>query len=236
MNVEDRLRDEVEALQASLQRIDVTARLEELNERVRRLRGPSASSGTQEKPDAGAHSSLAPAEPGYRGPTVCKLVGITYRQLDYWARTGLVTPSVRAADGSGIQRLYGFTDVVELRIIKRLLDAGVSLRQIREAIGYLRKESGGKPLSDITLMSDGNRIYACHSNEEVVDVLSHGQAVFGIAVGRVWADTEGDLTHLPGDIAVEQVRADTEDDLAYPSSGKAASGLPKRAASSGKDR
>jgi DNA-binding transcriptional MerR regulator len=146
-----------------------------------------------------ARSSPAASEPGFRGPTVHKLVGITYRQLDYWARTGLVTPSVRAADGSGTQRLYSFTDVVELRIIKRLLDAGVSLRQIRDAIGYLRKESGGKPLSDITLMSDGNRIYACHSNEEVVDVLSHGQAVFGIAVGRVWADTEGDLAHLPGD-------------------------------------
>jgi DNA-binding transcriptional MerR regulator len=145
-----------------------------------------------------ARSSPA-SEPGFRGPTVHKLVGITYRQLDYWARTGLVTPSVRAADGSGTQRLYSFTDVVELRIIKRLLDAGVSLRQIRDAIGYLRKESGGKPLSDITLMSDGNRIYACHSNEEVVDVLSNGQAVFGIAVGRVWADTEGDLAHLPDD-------------------------------------
>jgi DNA-binding transcriptional MerR regulator len=146
-----------------------------------------------------ARPSPAASEPGFRGPIVYKLVGITYRQLDYWARTGLVTPSVRAADGSGTQRLYSFTDVVELRIIKRLLDAGVSLRQIREAIGYLRKESGGKPLSDVTLMSDGNRIYACHSNEEVVDVLSHGQAVFGIAVGRVWADTEGDLAHLPGD-------------------------------------
>jgi DNA-binding transcriptional MerR regulator len=146
-----------------------------------------------------ARSSPAASEPGFRGPTVINLVGITYRQLDYWARTGLVTPSVRAADGSGTQRLYSFTDVVELRIIKRLLDAGVSLRQIRDAIGYLRKESGGKPLSDVTLMSDGHRIYACHSGEEVVDVLSHGQAVFGIAVGRVWADTEGDLAHLPGE-------------------------------------
>jgi DNA-binding transcriptional MerR regulator len=134
-------------------------------------------------------------EAGYPGPIVAKLVGITYHQLEYWARTGLVTPSVRAADGSGTQRLYSFTDVVELRIIKRLLDAKVSLRQIRDAIGYLRKESGGKPLSDVTLMSDGNRIYACHDNEEVVDVLSHGQTVFGIAVGRVWADTEGDLDH-----------------------------------------
>src|SRR4029453_9057312 len=148
-----------------------------------------------------------PAEPGFRGPIVYKLVGITYRQLDYWARTGLVTPSGRAGGGSGPQRLYSFTDVVELRIIKRLLDAGVSLRQIRDAIGYLRKESGGKPLSDITLMSDGNRIYACHSNEEVVDVLSNGQAVFGIAVGRVWADTEGDLAHLPGDQAEAEAEA-----------------------------
>jgi DNA-binding transcriptional MerR regulator len=168
-----------------------------------------------------------PAEPGFRGPIVYKLVGITYRQLDYWARTGLVTPSVRAADGSGTQRLCSFTDVVELRIIKRLLDAGVSLRQIRDAIGYLRKESGGKPLSDITLMSDGNRIYACHSNEEVVDVLSHGQAVFGIAVGRVWADTEGDLAHLPGD------QAEAEAEEADVPAAEAAAGVPPRAAPQG---
>ena len=146
-----------------------------------------------------ARSSPVPSEPGYRGPTVTKLADITYRQLDYWARTNLVTPSVRAADGSGSQRLYSFTDVVELRIIKRLLDAGVSLQRIREAMGYLRKESGGKPLTDVTLMSDGQRIYACRSGEEVVDVLSHGQAVFGIAVGRVWADTEGELSHLPAE-------------------------------------
>jgi DNA-binding transcriptional MerR regulator len=136
---------------------------------------------------------------GYRGPTVNKLVGITYRQLDYWTRTGLVTPSVRAAGGSGSHRLYSFEDVVELRVIKRLLDAGISLQKIREAIGYLRLESAGRPLSDVTLISDGERIYACHSGEEVIDVLSNGQAVFGIAVGRVWSDTEGDVAHLPLD-------------------------------------
>ena len=168
-----------------------------------------------------------PAEPGFRGPIVYKLVGITYRQLDYWARTGLVTPSVRAADGPGTQRLYSFTDVVELRIIKRLLDAGVSLRQIRDAIGYLRKEAGGKPLSDVTLMSDGNRIYACHSNEEVVDVLSHGQAVFGIAVGGVWADTEGDLAHLPGD------QPEAEAEAAAAPAAEAGAGVPPRAAPQG---
>jgi DNA-binding transcriptional MerR regulator len=137
------------------------------------------------------------AESGYRGPTVCKLVGITYRQLDYWARTNLVTPSVRPADGSGSQRLYGFQDLVELRIIKRLLDAGVSLQRIREAIAHLRAEAPGGSLTDLTLISDGSRIYACHSGEEVIDVLAKGQAVFGIAVGRVIQDTEGDVAQLP---------------------------------------
>jgi DNA-binding transcriptional MerR regulator len=141
-----------------------------------------------------AHSD---PEQGYRGPTVCKLVGITYRQLDYWARTNLVTPSVRAADGSGSQRLYDFGDLVELRIIKRLLDAGVSLQRIREAIAHLRAETPDGSLSDLTLMSDGSRIYACHSGEEVIDVLAKGQAVFGIAVGRVIEDTEGDVAQLP---------------------------------------
>ena len=176
-----------------------------------------------------ARSSPASSEPGYRGPTVTKLVGISYRQLDYWARTDLVTPSVRAADGSGSQRLYSFTDVVELRIIKRLLDAGVSLRQIRTALGYLRKESGGKPLTDVTLMSDGRRIYACHSGEEVVDVLSRGQAVFGIAVGPVWADTEGDLAHLAADERTASGSRAAEDQPVA----KAAGGLPGRGAPPG---
>jgi DNA-binding transcriptional MerR regulator len=136
-------------------------------------------------------------ERGFRGPTVCRLVGISYRQLDYWARTGLVTPSVQAADGSGTHRLYGFTDLVELRIIKSLLDAQVSLQRIREAIRYLRREATVQPLTDAMLMSDGEHIYACHSGEEIIDVLDHGRAVFGIAIGRVWADTQGDIANLP---------------------------------------
>jgi DNA-binding transcriptional MerR regulator len=148
----------------------------------------------------GAPAASAP-EAGHRGPTVCKLVGITYRQLDYWARTELVTPSVRPADGSGSQRLYGFQDLVELRIIKRLLDAGVSLQRIREAITQLRAEAPGGSLTDLTLISDGSRIYACHSGEEVIDVLAKGQAVFGIAVGRVIEDTEGDVAQLPATAA-----------------------------------
>jgi DNA-binding transcriptional MerR regulator len=147
-------------------------------------------------------SAPVPPAQGFRGPTVCKLVGISYRQLDYWARTELVTPSVRAAEGSGSQRLYSFADVVELRVIKRLLDAGVSLQRIREALSYLRAQpgaggEGGGALDGVTLLSDGKRIYACRSGEEVIDVLSNGQAVFGIAIGRVIEDTQGDVAHLP---------------------------------------
>ena len=78
--------------------------------------------------------SPLPSDTGYRGPTACNAAGITYRQLDYWARTGLVEPSVRSATGSGSQRLYSFRDILILKVIKRLLDAGISLQQIRTAV------------------------------------------------------------------------------------------------------
>src|SRR5437868_14629950 len=78
------------------------------------------------------------AEPGFRGPQVCKIVGITYRQLDYWARTDLVLPSVMDANGSGTQRLYSYRDLVELKVIKQMLDAGISLQSARKAVESLR--------------------------------------------------------------------------------------------------
>ena len=87
---------------------------------------------------------------GYRGPTACGAAGITYRQLDYWARTGLVAPSVRTATGSGTQRLYSFRDILVLKVVKRLLDTGVSLQQIRVAVSHLR-ERGVEDLAQITL-------------------------------------------------------------------------------------
>jgi DNA-binding transcriptional MerR regulator len=129
---------------------------------------------------------------GYRVPEVCKVVGITYRQLDYWARTELVTPSIREAGGSGTQRLYSFQDLVLLRLIKNLLDTGISLQQIRTAIDYLRDNEANE-LTGITLMSDGYSIYACSSPGEVMDVLQKGQGVFGIALDRVRDDLEGSL-------------------------------------------
>src|SRR5699024_11898909 len=95
---------------------------------------------------------------GYRGPIACSAAGITYRQLDYWARTKLVEPSLRNASGSGSARLYSFRDVLVLKVVKRLLDTGVSLQQIRSAIEHLR-ERGVVDLVQITLMSDGASVY-----------------------------------------------------------------------------
>ena len=141
-----------------------------------------------------------PEDVGYRGPTACTAAGITYRQLDYWARTGLVEPSVRPASSSGSQRLYGFRDILALKIVKRLLDTGISLQQIRTAVGYLR-EQGASDLAQVTLMSDGVSVYACTSPDEVVDLLQGGQGVFGIALGRVWQEVEGTLADLPSERA-----------------------------------
>jgi DNA-binding transcriptional MerR regulator len=133
-----------------------------------------------------------PEEQGFRVPEVQRLVGISYRQLDYWARTGLVRPSVRDADGSGSQRLYSFHDLLQLRIIKKLLDAGVSLQRVRKAVDFLKDHLKKSP-QGLTLMSDGSRIYAFESPDEVFDLLQRGQGVFGIAVDKVWSDLEGSV-------------------------------------------
>jgi len=141
-------------------------------------------------------------EMGYRGPLACKAAGITYRQLDYWARTGLVQPTVRPATGSGTQRLYGFRDILVLKVVKRLLDTGVSLQQIRVAVSHLR-DRGVDDLAEITLMSDGASVYECTSPDEVIDLVQGGQGVFGIAVGRVWREVEGTLAEMPAERPAE---------------------------------
>ncbi|MFC4149709.1 MerR family transcriptional regulator [Micromonospora mangrovi] len=135
---------------------------------------------------------------GYRGVTACHAVGISYRQLDYWARTALVVPSVRDASGSGTSRLYSFRDLVVLKVVKRLLDAGVSLQNIRKAIEALRSR-GVEDLAGITLISDGTTVYECRSPEEVVDLLQGGQGVFGIAIGGAFKEIQGSLSHLPAE-------------------------------------
>ena len=128
------------------------------------------------------------SEQGFRVPEVIRIVGITYRQLDYWARTELVTPSIRDARGSGTQRLYSFQDLVTLRVIKSLLDTGVSLQRVRKAVDHL--QSMERPIAGVTLMSDGNGVYEAHSPEAVIDLLQSGQGVFAIAIDKVWDDLE----------------------------------------------
>lgn len=135
------------------------------------------------------------ADRGYRGPQACKIVGISYRQLDYWARTGLVRPELREARGSGTQRLYSFRNLVHLRVIRNLLDAGVSLPKIRKAIRYIADHLR-TPLENVTLLSDGNSIFAATSDREIVDVLARGQGVFGIALGKVYTELQGALQRL----------------------------------------
>jgi DNA-binding transcriptional MerR regulator len=145
---------------------------------------------------------------GYRGTVAARAAGISYRQLDYWARTGLVEPTVRGAAGSGSQRLYGFRDILVLKLVKRLLDTGISLQQIRTAVNQLR-ESGVNDLAQTTLMSDGASVYLCTSNDEVIDLVSRGQGVFGIAVGKVLREVETSLVELDSTPA-----ADPSDELA----------------------
>ena len=142
--------------------------------------------------------SPLPIDLGFRGPVACSAAGITYRQLDYWARTGLVVPEVRSASGSGSQRLYSFRDVVLLKIVKRFLDTGVALQNIRTTVQHLRAR-GFTDLERMTLMSDGATVYECSSPDEVVSLLQGGQGVFGIAVGVVWRDVDAALSQLHGE-------------------------------------
>lgn len=133
---------------------------------------------------------------GYRGPTVCQIARISYRQLDYWTRTGLIEASVSAAAGSGSQRLYSFRDILLIKIIRSLLDAGISLQNVRKALAYL-VDRGVEDLSGLTLMSDGTTVYECRSAEEIVDLLAGGQGVFGLAVPGLVAELTGSITAFP---------------------------------------
>lgn len=156
---------------------------------------------------------------GYRVPIACQVAGITYRQLDYWARTNLVKPSIRNARGSGSQRLYSFKDVLVLKIVKRLLDTGISLQNIRLAVESLRVR-GVNDIAEITLVSDGTTVYECHSNEQVIDLLSGGQGVFGVAIPGIMKELSGTISSFPA----ERIDPALADDS------KAASGIDELAA------
>jgi len=118
------------------------------------------------------------SEEGFRGPQVCSVVGITYRQLDYWARTDLLRPSITEAQGSGTQRRYSYRDLLELKVIKRLLDAGISLQSARRALDVLRHS--GDDVTTANLVLNGTQSVLAQSGEEIIDLLKGGQGVLNI--------------------------------------------------------
>jgi DNA-binding transcriptional MerR regulator len=142
------------------------------------------------------------AEQGYRGPQVCKIVGITYRQLDYWARTDLIRPSLADAKGSGSQRRYSYRDLVELKVIKNLIDAGVSLQSARKAVAYLRDNLGEDIVSANLVINGGGSVLA-RTGEEIVDLLRQGQGVLNIVpLGGVKDEIDAAIHELPSTEAV----------------------------------
>jgi DNA-binding transcriptional MerR regulator len=130
-------------------------------------------------------------EQGYSSRSICNIIGLTYKQLDYYARTNFIIPSIQIADGYGSRRLYSFNDALQLKVVKKLLDAGVSLQKIREIKKYL--EGFNYKLQNVTILSDGSRVYLCTSAKEVYDVMQMGQGVFALALGKVLQDLQDDF-------------------------------------------
>lgn len=150
--------------------------------------------------DCGAGGVLFPAtgtQPvtrGYKGTVASKVAGITYRQLDYWARRQIVEPSITPSHGSGSRRLYSFKDVVILAVSKRLLDAGINLQNVTTAISFLTQRTA-EQLENITIMCDGQQVHECTDSEQMVALLQSGRAVFGVSVGSLWKQIRETLAH-----------------------------------------
>ena len=116
---------------------------------------------------------------GFSGKRTAEIVDITYRQLDYWARTDLVRPSMAEAAGSGSRRLYSYRDLLELKVIKSLLDAGIRLEQVRKVFAYMRN-SLGEDVASANLVIDGSKSVLVHTGEELIDLLQNGQGVLNV--------------------------------------------------------
>jgi DNA-binding transcriptional MerR regulator len=132
----------------------------------------------------------------FRSPEVCVIAGLTYRQLDYWARTELLVPSITNARGSGTQRRYSYHDVLELKVISELLTAGLSLSSARRAIDCLRLELGEDIASANLVISGGGSILA-RSGQEIIDVLKSGRGVLNIVpMAALASEIEATCTEL----------------------------------------
>ena len=145
---------------------------------------------------------------GYTGPQVCKIVDISYRQLDHWTTTKLIKASLRSIKGSGHHREYSFEDLLKVKIVKNLRDAGMSLQKIRKALTSLEQIMKTETnYSDITVVSDGTSIYASKNEDDFIDILKKGQAVFGISLGPVTKEIEKVVINLMPDSDVKVVDA-----------------------------
>lgn len=116
---------------------------------------------------------------GYSGKSTAEIVGITYRQLDYWARTDLIRPGLTDASGSGSRRQYSYRNLLELKVVKNLLDSGIRLEQVREVFAYLQDELG-EDIATANLVVNGSQPMLVRSGEEVIDLLKNGQGVLNI--------------------------------------------------------
>lgn len=138
----------------------------------------------------------------FNSKMTAKVVGLSYRQLDYWDKTHFIKPSIREATGTGSARLYAFSDLIQLKIAKTLLDKGISLQKIRKAINYLKKHMPEieRPLAELRFLTDGETVFVLTKNrKEIIDTLKSGQIVFSIAVGDIVGNLRGEVTALQKD-------------------------------------
>jgi DNA-binding transcriptional MerR regulator len=134
---------------------------------------------------------------GYTGPEVCKITGITYRQLDHWTTSNLIKASIRSIKGSGFHRIYSFQDIIQIKLVNKLREAGVSLQKIRLALTNMESVLGEDiNISDVSIFSDGKSIYVISDNDQMIDLLKKGQAVFGISLGPVRTEAEAEIFSL----------------------------------------
>ena len=139
---------------------------------------------------------VAEIEQGFSGKRTAEIVGITYRQLDYWARTDLVRPSIQTAKGSGSRRRYSYRDLLELKVIKNLLDAGIKLESVREVFSYLR-ENLGEDVASANLVISGTTSVLVRSGEEIIDLLQNGQGVLNVLpLGAVKDEVDSAIVDL----------------------------------------
>ncbi|OWY63117.1 MerR family transcriptional regulator [cyanobacterium TDX16] len=141
---------------------------------------------------------------GFSGKQTAEIVGITYRQLDYWARTELVTPSLAEARGSGTRRRYSYQDLLELKVVKSLLDAGIDLQKVREVFSYLREQLG-EDVVTANLVIQGTKSVLVKTEDEVIDILKQGQGVLNILpMAGVKNDVDAAIIQLPKEGGAER--------------------------------